>query len=131
MNNSGFFLVQKKNIEKIKFLFESSNYKIYNLPENMLSKDEFFDGVRQTLPLDPPLISNKSWDALDDSLWSGLESIPERNILIIWPSADKMKEHESNIFNIVSTIFEALPNSLSKSKDQGGGEKKLVIVGII
>jgi len=37
------------------------------------------------MPLDPPLVSNRSWDALSDSLWSGLHGIQSPKILIVWP----------------------------------------------
>lgn len=42
------------------------------MPGDIKSKDDFFEAVRAVLPLDPPLVLNKVWDALSDSIWEGL-----------------------------------------------------------
>lgn len=104
---------------------------MFELPKNMVSKDDFFDGVRLVLPLDPPLYNNKSWDALDDSLWSGLDSLLEKNILIIWPSAGEIKKIDAKSFEIINEIFRNLPGSLSKSKMREGLMVNLVIIGVL
>jgi hypothetical protein len=47
----------------------------HNIPAYVISTDKragreaFFDTVRSALPMDPPLVSCRSWDALSDSLW--------------------------------------------------------------
>jgi hypothetical protein len=46
----------------------------------------FFEAMKALLPLDPPLVGNRSWDALSDSLWSGLDQLAADNIAIVWPS---------------------------------------------
>ena len=46
------------------------------LPDGIKDRRTFFDGVRQVLPLDPPVVGHHSWDALSDSLWSGLAGSP-------------------------------------------------------
>ena len=101
------------------------------MPKNIKSKDDFFNGIRKVLPLDPPLISNKSWDALDDSLWSGLDSLPKNNILIIWPSVYSMKNTDIKSFIIINEIFKNLPKSLAEKKAKTGIQFNLVIIGII
>jgi hypothetical protein len=52
--------------------------------------DAFFDAVRATLPLDPPLKSNRSWDALSDSLFGGLDELGADRVLLMWTDAAKM-----------------------------------------
>ncbi len=47
----------------------------------------FFDAVRSAVPLDPPVITERSWDALEDSLWEGLFQLPEDRIVIAWLDA--------------------------------------------
>ncbi len=51
-------------------------------------KDSFFEAVRRTLPLDPPLRSGSQvWDALSDSLWGGLDDLEASRVVIVWPDA--------------------------------------------
>ena len=54
-------------------------------------REAFFDAVRATLPLDPPLQSSRSWDALSDSLWEGLLQLDVNGIVIAWPDAAGFK----------------------------------------
>ena len=131
MNLSGFFFFPEKEISNIICKYKSLDYRIFELPKNIKSKDDFFNGIRKVLPLDPPLISNKSWDALDDSLWSGLDSLPENNILIIWPSVYSMKNTDIKSFIIINEIFKNLPKSLAEKKAKTGIQFNLVIIGII
>lgn len=129
MGKSGFFFIPEKEASNIIYQYRSLGYKIYELPKEMISKDDFFNGIRKILPLDPPLSSNRSWDALNDSLWSGLNSLSENKILIIWPSICGMKKNNNN-FAIISEIFEDLPKSLLKEKEKDGVIFNLVIIGI-
>jgi hypothetical protein len=131
MNLSGFFFFPEKEISNIICKYKSLDYRIFELPKNIKSKDDFFNSIRKVLPLDPPLISNKSWDALDDSLWSGLDSLPENNILIIWPSVYSMKNTDIKSFIIINEIFKNLPKSLAEKKAKTGIQFNLVIIGII
>ena len=50
---------------------------------------EFFDSVRSTLPLDPPLVSN-NWDAFIDSLDSGVADLESPGAVIIWADAHNL-----------------------------------------
>ncbi|MEU5940277.1 barstar family protein [Micromonospora sp. NPDC047548] len=53
-------------------------------------RDAFFDAVRATLPLDPPLASNYSWDALADSMFGGLVLLDVDRVLVVWTDAAEM-----------------------------------------
>ncbi|WP_326560011.1 barstar family protein [Micromonospora sp. NBC_01796] len=53
-------------------------------------RDAFFDAVRATLPLDPPLASNYSWDALADSIFGGLVILDVDRVLVVWTDAAEM-----------------------------------------
>lgn len=111
--------------------YKNSSYLIFEFPDGIFSKDTFFNGVRATLPLDPPLTSNHSWDALNDSLWSGLELLPEEKLLIIWRTANKMRTHDIHNFKIACNILEDLPKSICDSKKREGKEASLAIVVVI
>ena len=128
---SGFYLLPELEAKKIISECESLHWKTYKLPSNLSSKNDFFDGVRLTLPLDPPLASNRSWDALDDSLWSGLDSLLEENILIIWPCANSMRLHGERDFEIVKEIFSGLTKTISNDEITNESKKNLIIIGLI
>lgn len=131
MIKNGFFMLSESGAEKIISECKSQQWKIYKLPCKLSSKNEFFDGVRLTLPLDPPLASNRSWDALDDSLWSGLDSSLDKNILIIWPSSNSMRVHNEHDFEIIKEIFSGLAKTIPNKKITNGNKKNLIIIGLI
>src|ERR1700722_16146664 len=65
--------------------------RAYVLPgTGVVGRASFFDAVRATLPLDPPLLGTRSWDALSDSLWEGLRTLDTDRVLIIWPNSTTM-----------------------------------------
>jgi hypothetical protein len=53
----------------------------------VVDRGSFFEAVRSTFPLDPPLMSDRSWDALSDSLWEGLHGMGQVSVVIAWPDA--------------------------------------------
>jgi len=131
MIKNGFFLLPESEAEKVISECELQHWKIFKLPGNLSSKSEFFDGVRLTLPLDPPLASNRSWDALDDSLWSGLDSLLDENILIIWPYVNNMRLNWVRDFEIIREIFSDLTKTISNDEFNNGSNKNIIIVGLI
>jgi len=59
--------------------------------QRIVDRASFFEAVRATVPLDPPVVSSGSWDALADSLWEGLYTHPARRTAIIWSNARAME----------------------------------------
>ncbi|MGN6608630.1 MAG: barstar family protein [Jatrophihabitans sp.] len=51
------------------------------------TRKAFFDAVRAAVLLDPPVQSERSWDALADSLWEGLYNLSATKLLIVWRDA--------------------------------------------
>ena len=70
-------------LEKIAEERRQEGWRIFRLPSNIWTKASFFNAVRRTLPLDPPLHSNRVWDALSDSFWSGLDELDDERIVIV------------------------------------------------
>ena len=87
----------------------------------------------KNLPLDPPYFAENghNWDALNDSLWGGLFNFPSEKILIIWKSAEKMKNNDISCFEIVCDMFSSLISSLSDEKKMENKKFQLVIIGIL
>lgn len=78
-------------------------------------------------PLAPPLHSNRSWDALADSLWSGLDELEDEKIAIFWPNSDRMKKAESDAFAIATNILTDLCASLADQNRTTSRTKALVV----
>lgn len=131
LKNIGFFSVDKANADKIILDSKREGMRIFCLPEKISSKDEFFDGVRNTLPLDPPLHSNRSWDALADSLWSGLDELEDENIVIVWRDTKCMETQSPEDFSIAIDILNDLPGTLADLKLTVGMSKKLMVLHVV
>lgn len=131
LNRTGFFTVDALEAEQTIAKREQTGWRIFRLPTNISSKDEFFEGVRHTLPLDPALHSNRSWDALADSLWAGLDSLSEERIVVIWPDASRMEAQAPEDFAIATNIFTELPTSLADVEVTAGATKQLLVLRVI
>ncbi|RQT89266.1 hypothetical protein DF041_26475 [Burkholderia cepacia] len=107
-----------------------SGWLVIVLSEKMASKNQFFDAVRDNCPLDPPLQSNRSWDALADSLWSGLDEVDNERIVIFWPDSDRMVAAEPDAYAIATNIFEDLCASLADSNVTASRAKILLVFKI-
>ncbi|WP_174970177.1 barstar family protein [Burkholderia lata] len=93
------------------------------LPIEIASENQFYDAIRSTCPLDPPLYSNRSWDALADSMWSGLDELEQEKIVIFWPNSDRMKAAEPEAFAIATDILTDLCTSLTDPNVTASGTK--------
>ena len=76
-------------------------------------RDAFFDAVRSTFPLDPPLQSSRSWDALADSLWEGLSNLDDRAIAVFWSGAGDFAAAAPVDYEIAVSVFENITRTLA------------------
>lgn len=91
------------------------------------TRADFFDRVRASLPLDPPLVGSKRWDALADSLWGGVDSVDASVVVIIWTGASDFRRNAPEDFIIATTIFRDVASSLGKWVDTDGEPKRLCV----
>lgn len=133
MLNSGLFLLNSEKAQKIISECKSSDWRIFYIYGVSGTKDEFCSAVAENLPLDPPYnaVCGHNWDALDDSLWGGLDSLSEDKILIIWNSAGKMQNNDAQSFEIVCDIFSNLTVSLPDEKKKENKSFQLTVIGIV
>ena len=78
------------DVEGLRRELEKERWLVFELPEGITDKRAFFQAVKDTLPLNPPLDSDHRWDALSDSLWEGLGESDHDRIAIIWPGSTTM-----------------------------------------
>jgi hypothetical protein len=89
--HQGINRVDKLDVDAVRREAEQAGYTVFVLPGSaIVDGASFFDSIRATFPLDPPLTRYKSWDALSDSLWEGLYRHPARRIAVLWPGAALM-----------------------------------------
>jgi hypothetical protein len=108
-----------------------SGWRVFRLPTGIVTREDFFEGVRRTLPLDPAVHGNRSWDALSDSLWSGLDELQDERILIVWPDASRMKASDREEFGIATSVLADLCTSLADAEATVGAPKQVLVLQVI
>jgi hypothetical protein len=101
------------------------------VPEGIDGKTRFFDAAVAALPLDPPLTRAADvWEALDDSLWGGLDSLPDTQVAILWPDALKLADADPATYEVALDILAGLTRSLRNPDYVAGGPTTTVAVVI-
>jgi len=59
------------------------DWEWYVLPSDIKGRNDFFWAIRDRFPLDPPIESNHSWDALEDSIFGGLSELETNQLIIL------------------------------------------------
>jgi hypothetical protein len=72
----------------------------------------FFRAVKDTLPLDPPLASSGNWDALLDSLWSGLDSLGVDRVALLWPNSAAFRSVSPEDFDVAVSVLDEIAKTL-------------------
>jgi hypothetical protein len=79
-------------------------------------RDAFFDAVRDALPLDPPLVSNRSWDALSDSLFGGLHALGVDRVVVVWPDAPALCDASPTDYATAVSVLTDVSESMAEPK---------------
>jgi len=95
--------------------------------EGGAGRDAFFDAVRRSLPLDPPVMSSRSWEALLYSLWEGIYSLPENQVVILWEDGDRFKMAAPEEYETALSILADLVRQLADPVATVGEPKSLLV----
>lgn len=76
-------------------------------------REVFFDAVRRAIPLNPPIASARSWDALADSMWEGIHSLNRPCVVVLWPDSSPFSETAPNDFQTALSVFEQVARELA------------------
>lgn len=95
--------------------------------EGVSGKGGFFNAVRLTFPLDPPLQSARSWDALADSLFEGLLSVKSARILIVWNGAWSMYNESPEAFETAVEVLGHVAGQLADPRATAGQHKDVQV----
>lgn len=106
-----------------------AGYHIFVLPgDRIVDQETFFEAVRATLPLDPPLMSNRVWDAMSDSLWEGLYQHPAKHIAIVWPNARLLKRADPSAFEAAISVLSDVVHLLGDARATQDKTKHIAVV---
>lgn len=84
---SGLTRINLVDLETARLKAKEAGFETFVLPANgIVDRASFFSAVRATFPLDPPLVGSSSWDALADSLFEGLQTLPSPGVAVLWPN---------------------------------------------
>ena len=87
----------------------------------------FFDAVRASLPLNPPILSSDNWDALSDSIWNGLDELNTGRVLIVWSDSDHMKDSPED-FQMALYVLEDVIEGLASPEFTQGKPKDVTVL---
>jgi hypothetical protein len=127
----GLIMVGAAHLDSIVQAAKLEHVPVYVLPNaGVVDRASFFDAIRATLPLDPPIQSARSWDALSDSLWVGLDTLDADQVLIVWPNAAAMIPASRMEYDQALTVLADVATSLADPKlTQGKPKQVSIIVG--
>ena len=87
----------------------------------------FFDAVRASLPLNPPIFSSDNWDALSDSIWNGLDESDTNRILIVRSNSDRLKESPKD-FETALYVLQDITETIASPELTVGRPKELTVL---
>jgi hypothetical protein len=125
----GLTRTKKLDVESTRRQAERAGYTTFVLPaKGITDRVSFFDAVRATLPLDPPVVGSHSWDALSDSLWEGLYALSNQRVAVLWPNASAMAQGDRSAFETALSVFSDVITSLTDPRATRGKPKEVALV---
>ncbi|MFI0242936.1 barstar family protein [Streptomyces sp. NPDC016845] len=107
-------ITSKEDVLEILSMAERAGVPVFSLhTEGRTDRESFFRAVKEVVPLDPPLRSTRSWDALADSMWEGLHELKAPRVLIVWPDAYPAEEDEDGDFRTALMVMDDVAKDLA------------------
>lgn len=125
---SGVTMIDPQDVDRIVRQASDEGALLYVIDTTQgVNRRSFFNTVRKNLPLDPPLAGDRSWEALADSLWSGLDSADSAVIVIVWKGSADMRNVAPCDFRTAVSIFSDLALSLANPEVTLSSSKKICV----
>ncbi|KUH40741.1 MULTISPECIES: barstar family protein [Streptomyces] len=106
--------VRTRDVGRIVEAAEAEDCPLYQFStEDHRGARAFFDAVRHTLPLDPPVVGSGSWDALSDSLWEGIHTLHRRRVALLWRDATAFRDGSPEDFRIAVAVLADVVETLA------------------
>ena len=107
----------------------AQGWTVFELPGTEISDhSSFFDAVRRSLPLSPPLLGDASWDALSDSIWGGLDELEADRIAIVWRETRQLMEGDRSAYEVAVEVLQGISDTIADPEFTAGEPKQVVVV---
>ena len=117
------------DVDRVRMAAERLGFRVFVLPTSGIGdRAGFFEAVRSTLPLDPPLVGSSIWDALADSLWEGLLQCEAQRIAIVWQGTARMANADAAEFAMALDVLSDVALSLANPQATVGAVKEVAIL---
>ncbi|MBK9033551.1 MAG: barstar family protein [Myxococcales bacterium] len=90
------------------------------LPATIVDRSSFFQAMRATMPLDPPILSDYVWDALRDSLSQAVTDLGASHVLLVWPNAVVMEQRDPGEYAIATEMLDDIAATVADPQYVGG-----------
>ncbi|GGX71752.1 hypothetical protein GCM10010510_15200 [Streptomyces anandii JCM 4720] len=125
-SESGLTLVHSDQLRALASSVAQQGYRVYTITTAGDSgRAAFFNAVRAAIPLDPPVVSSRSLDALSDSLWGGISSTGDQKIAIIWEDSSRFSEDSPGEFENACSVLAEVAESLADRTYTAGQPKQV------
>lgn len=128
--NVGITLIPSDEIEAA--ATEAARSGLHVLPletRGACDKEAIFSAFRRDLPMDPPLHSSRSWEALSDSLFGGLFGLAAGpHVVIVWRDAAWRESRNTGDLAEVMSILEQVAHILNDQHATRGNAKMLSVL---
>ena len=115
----GLTMVSSSDLNEVLRQAQLEGIPTYVLPRGLANRESFFQGVRAGLPLDPPIVGSRSWDALSDSLWGGIDALESERVVIIWPDSAAMSAAPEDLEGALKVLADVAASLADPSATDG------------
>lgn len=91
-------------------------------------REAIFEAFRRDLPMDPPVQTAHSWEALSDSLFGGLLSLASTRVVILWEDAAQHESLRAGATGEALSILTEVAELLSSPQVTGGNSKLVAVL---
>src|SRR5437879_5934337 len=125
---TGLSIISPADVDRIALIAADQGCPVYQISTgNRSGRGVFFDAVQESLPLDPTIHTSRSWDALSDSLWEGINSKNLGCVVIVWTDATAMAEGSPDDFETAISVLTDVARLLSDSNATVGNPTDVCI----
>jgi hypothetical protein len=109
--------VEETEVEETVRALKAEGFDVYVLSTARDSRHgALFDAVRATCPLDPDLVSDRSWDAFVDSLTGGLLEVDHDRFALVWTGSAAMRDDNPAAYETAELVLEQVIGRLTTDR---------------
>ena len=109
---------------------ESAGWRTYVIAREPMSKAEFFEAVKASIPTDPPLGPHPNWDGLLDSVRNGLTELNAERVAIVWPKSSMFAAADPAAYKVAREVLtDVVMDVIDPKFSLDGAKPVLVLLG--